>query len=82
MDITTRSLLRTRRKLNACTDRVRRNSLKLCQGRFRLDIRTKFAHPGGGWALERLPREVVTVPRLTGFKKILGNTLRYMVWFL
>ncbi|KFO64075.1 hypothetical protein N302_15537, partial [Corvus brachyrhynchos] len=55
------------------------NGLKLCQGRFRLDIRKRFftQRVVGHW--NRLPMEVVTAPSLTEFKKCLGNTLGHMV---
>lgn len=42
----------------------------------------KPLHPQGDWALNRLPREVVTAPRQTKFKEHLGHTLRHMVAFL
>ncbi|KFO62212.1 hypothetical protein N302_02595, partial [Corvus brachyrhynchos] len=55
------------------------NGLKLCQGRFRLDIRQRFftQRVVGHW--NRLPREVVTAPSLTEFKELLDNTLGHMV---
>ncbi|KAJ7405325.1 hypothetical protein WISP_140400 [Willisornis vidua] len=60
------------------TDRTRGNGLKLCQERFKLDIRKIFTQSGvGHW--KRLPGKVVTAPNLTEFKKWLDDTLRHMV---
>ncbi|KFW80732.1 hypothetical protein N305_10768, partial [Manacus vitellinus] len=47
------------------------NGLKLCQGRFRLDIRKRFFTQRMARYWNRLPREVVTAPSLTEFKKLL-----------
>ncbi|KAJ7408008.1 hypothetical protein BTVI_60909 [Pitangus sulphuratus] len=60
-------------------DRTQGNGLKLCQGRFRLDIRKRFfiQKMVGYW--KRLPREVVTALSLTEFNKPLNDTLRHMV---
>jgi len=63
-------------------DRMRRNSLKLCQGKFRSDNREKFFTERVVKHWNKLTREMKMAPSLLVFKKCLGNVFRYMVYIL
>ena len=72
-------LIFCRRSIRACNDRMRRNSFKLDEGRFRLDIRKKFFTVRVVRHWHRLPSEAVDVPSLEALKARLDGAVSSLV---
>jgi len=60
-------------------ERICRNSIKLCQGSFGLDIRKKLFTVKEVKHRNRLPREVGDAPCLSVLNRHLDNTLNNMI---
>lgn len=60
--------------------RTQRNKSKLCQGRFRLDIKKKFFTERGVDHWKRFAREVVMAPKLPEFNECLDDVFGHIVY--
>ncbi|PKU44213.1 hypothetical protein llap_5473 [Limosa lapponica baueri] len=65
--------------IRTCCNRTRRNSFKLKEGRFRLNIRKKFFMMKVAKHWNGLPREVVDAPFLETFKVRLDGALKNLI---
>ena len=61
--------------IRECRDRMRGNSFKLTEGRFRSDLRKKFSPVRVVRPWHRLIREAVAAPSLEGFTARLDGAL-------
>jgi len=61
------------------SNRTQVNGMKLCQEKFRLDIRRKFFSERVVSHRNRLPREAVMTPSLSELKEHLDDALSHMV---
>ncbi|PKU40067.1 hypothetical protein llap_9630 [Limosa lapponica baueri] len=64
-----------------CSDRIKGNSFKLKDGRFRSDIRKKFFPVRVVKHRKRLPREAVDAPSLDMFKTRLDGALSNLAYW-
>lgn len=63
--------------LQVTSSRIRGNRLKVCQGRFRLNIKKNIFSERIAMHWNRLLREVAVLPSLEVFKRLLGNLVKW-----
>ncbi|KAJ7421826.1 hypothetical protein WISP_41068 [Willisornis vidua] len=61
------------------SDSIQDNGMKLCQGRFKVDIRKRFFTQRVAGHMNRLPRERVAASILPDLKKNLDDTLKQIL---